>query len=283
MPIASSSEAGSGLATLGISASPGVPAALAELTLERALQRSRRGRKTFPSSTRENRRRYRGTGGGEHGRCAAGAEFLEGPARYHAARRRTTDFRRSHHRFSHRLWRRAKCLRHHAGLVRIRKNYRRWIAGSCLWRTPRHHGTDRAARPCLSGWDAFGQSAGDARGIGDTTQACRRLGFTTRSMRRPAPRRRFARRAERDRRSPAKCRCGFAADLVLYRRACPRLRRGEKIRYERFAAFFNDMLGRGIFLAPSQFEALFVSAAHIDADIDRTIAAARESLQAIRG
>lgn len=46
----------------------------------------------------------------------------------------------------------------------------------------------------------------------------------------------------------------------------------------RFAAFFRAMLERGIFLAPSQFEALFVSAAHSDADIDRTIAAFRESL-----
>ncbi len=50
---------------------------------------------------------------------------------------------------------------------------------------------------------------------------------------------------------------------------------------KRFAAFFNAMLERGVFLPPSQFEALFVSAAHSDADIDRTIAAARESLQAV--
>jgi glutamate-1-semialdehyde 2,1-aminomutase len=41
------------------------------------------------------------------------------------------------------------------------------------------------------------------------------------------------------------------------------------------------MLERGIFLPPSQFEALFVSAAHTDADIDQAIAAARESLAAI--
>jgi glutamate-1-semialdehyde 2,1-aminomutase len=47
---------------------------------------------------------------------------------------------------------------------------------------------------------------------------------------------------------------------------------------KRFAAFFQAMLERGIFLAPSQFEAMFVSAAHTDADIDRTIAAFRESL-----
>jgi glutamate-1-semialdehyde 2,1-aminomutase len=50
----------------------------------------------------------------------------------------------------------------------------------------------------------------------------------------------------------------------------------------RFSAFFNEMLNRGIFLAPSQFEALFVSAAHTDEDIDRTVEAARESLQALR-
>jgi glutamate-1-semialdehyde 2,1-aminomutase len=49
----------------------------------------------------------------------------------------------------------------------------------------------------------------------------------------------------------------------------------------RFAAFFREMLDRGIFLPPSQFEALFVSAAHSDSDIDCTLAAARESLAAI--
>lgn len=49
----------------------------------------------------------------------------------------------------------------------------------------------------------------------------------------------------------------------------------------RFARFFREMLGRGILLPPSQFEAIFVSAAHTDADIDGTIAAARESLAAL--
>jgi glutamate-1-semialdehyde 2,1-aminomutase len=49
----------------------------------------------------------------------------------------------------------------------------------------------------------------------------------------------------------------------------------------RFAAFHREMLARGILLPPSQFEALFVSAAHTDDDIDRTIAAARSSLQIV--
>jgi glutamate-1-semialdehyde 2,1-aminomutase len=50
---------------------------------------------------------------------------------------------------------------------------------------------------------------------------------------------------------------------------------------KKFAKLFQEMLQRGIFLPPSQYEALFVSAAHTDADIDRTIAAARESLAAL--
>ena len=48
-----------------------------------------------------------------------------------------------------------------------------------------------------------------------------------------------------------------------------------------YAHFFRDMLQRGIFLAPSQFEAAFVSAAHTSADIDRTISAVADALRAI--
>jgi len=50
---------------------------------------------------------------------------------------------------------------------------------------------------------------------------------------------------------------------------------------QRYARFFREMLDRGIFLAPSQFEAAFVSAVHTPQDIDYTIAAAAESLKAI--
>ncbi len=48
-----------------------------------------------------------------------------------------------------------------------------------------------------------------------------------------------------------------------------------------FARFFWEMLARGVYLPCSQFEAAFVSAAHIEDDIDRTVDAARESLRAI--
>ena len=43
---------------------------------------------------------------------------------------------------------------------------------------------------------------------------------------------------------------------------------------ERFKRFFHGMLAEGVYLAPSAFEAGFVSAAHADADIDATVAAA---------
>jgi glutamate-1-semialdehyde 2,1-aminomutase len=41
----------------------------------------------------------------------------------------------------------------------------------------------------------------------------------------------------------------------------------------RFAAYFKSMLGSGIYMAPSQFEAMFVSRAHSEEDIERTIKA----------
>jgi glutamate-1-semialdehyde 2,1-aminomutase len=46
----------------------------------------------------------------------------------------------------------------------------------------------------------------------------------------------------------------------------------------RFARFFHAMLERGIYLPPSQFEALFISLAHSDEDLRKTVDAARESL-----
>jgi glutamate-1-semialdehyde 2,1-aminomutase len=50
---------------------------------------------------------------------------------------------------------------------------------------------------------------------------------------------------------------------------------------ERFSRYFGSMLDAGIYLAPSQFEACFISAAHTDGDIDKTIAAARAAFTAI--
>ncbi len=47
---------------------------------------------------------------------------------------------------------------------------------------------------------------------------------------------------------------------------------------ERYAALFRHLLSRGIYIAPSQFEATMLSTAHSDADIDRTVEAVAEFL-----
>ena len=50
---------------------------------------------------------------------------------------------------------------------------------------------------------------------------------------------------------------------------------------ERFAKYFRGMLEHGIYLAPSQFEAVFLSTAHSEADIDQTLEQARIVLKTL--
>ncbi|MGB0957604.1 MAG: glutamate-1-semialdehyde 2,1-aminomutase [Litorivicinus sp.] len=50
-----------------------------------------------------------------------------------------------------------------------------------------------------------------------------------------------------------------------------------------FNRFFHSMLDQGVYLAPSHYEAGFISAAHTQADIDETLAAARVAFKASRG
>lgn len=50
-----------------------------------------------------------------------------------------------------------------------------------------------------------------------------------------------------------------------------------------YGKYFHSMLSSGIYLAPSQFEAMFVSSAHTDDDIEETIAAQRKAFEMTRG
>ena len=70
----------------------------------------------------------------------------------------------------------------------------------------------------------------------------------------------------------------------LYFRASPPASFAEVMQCDkdRFNKFFHHMLERGVYLAPSAYEAGFVSAAHGDAEIEATLAAARESFAAVR-
>ena len=49
-----------------------------------------------------------------------------------------------------------------------------------------------------------------------------------------------------------------------------------------YATFFHGMLKRGIYPPPSQYEAWFLSAAHSDAHIRKTIAAARVAMKDVK-
>jgi glutamate-1-semialdehyde 2,1-aminomutase len=55
-----------------------------------------------------------------------------------------------------------------------------------------------------------------------------------------------------------------------------------KCNTEAYAIFFQEMLGRGVYLAPSQFEAFFVGMAHGKEEIERTIEAAAEALKVVK-
>jgi glutamate-1-semialdehyde 2,1-aminomutase len=69
----------------------------------------------------------------------------------------------------------------------------------------------------------------------------------------------------------------------LYFRATPPQSYAEVMECDKdkFNRFFHAMLDEGIYLAPSAFEAGFVSAAHSDADIEATLAAARKVFKAL--
>jgi glutamate-1-semialdehyde 2,1-aminomutase len=51
---------------------------------------------------------------------------------------------------------------------------------------------------------------------------------------------------------------------------------------KRYALFFHALLARGIYFAPSPFEAIFVSLSHSDTDIDTTVEAAADALRDVR-
>jgi glutamate-1-semialdehyde 2,1-aminomutase len=70
--------------------------------------------------------------------------------------------------------------------------------------------------------------------------------------------------------------CGFftGSEVVDYATAC-------RSNTAKYAAFFRSMLEQGIYLAPSQFEAAFVSQAHSEEMIDRTVEAAARAFRAL--
>jgi glutamate-1-semialdehyde 2,1-aminomutase len=76
-------------------------------------------------------------------------------------------------------------------------------------------------------------------------------------------------------------RCGSMFCLYFARGPVHNLSDALRSDRARFARYFHGMLDQGIYLAPSQFEAGFISTAHTAEEIDRTVAAARQVLRSL--
>ena len=68
-------------------------------------------------------------------------------------------------------------------------------------------------------------------------------------------------------------RVGAMLTLFMRRRAGARFDEAQACDTERYGALFRHLLEQGVYVAPSQFEAMFVSTAHGDAEIERTVEA----------
>jgi glutamate-1-semialdehyde 2,1-aminomutase len=80
------------------------------------------------------------------------------------------------------------------------------------------------------------------------------------------------------------CAQSIGSMFGVYFRASPPASLGEVMESdkERFNRFFHAMLERGVYLAPSAYEAGFVSGAHGEAEIERTLEAAREAFATLK-
>jgi glutamate-1-semialdehyde 2,1-aminomutase len=76
-------------------------------------------------------------------------------------------------------------------------------------------------------------------------------------------------------------RCGSMMTLFFSDRPVTDWTAAARCDTRRYARFFWGMIGRGVYLPCSQYEALFAATAHTDADVDATLAAAHESLAEI--
>jgi glutamate-1-semialdehyde 2,1-aminomutase len=76
-------------------------------------------------------------------------------------------------------------------------------------------------------------------------------------------------------------RCSTIAGLFFAREPVVDYETAKASDATRYARFFHAMLDRGVYLAPSAFEAMFPSLAHSDADIERTIEIAADAASAL--
>ncbi len=256
------SEAGSGLATLGIAACPGVPQALAELTLNAPYNDAAAVEKLFDLHRDKIAAVIVEPIAANMGVVPPQPGFLQALRDITSRHGALLIFDEVITGFRMCYGGAQTLFGISAGPDDARQNHRRGIAGRRIRRPPRLDGPRRAARPRLSGGNAVRKSAGDERG-NRFARSVGRAGILRIARRAgEAPGRRH-RCGARETGAPATAvRAGSLLTLFFSREPVTDYAAAKKCDTRRFAEFFRGMLDRGIFLAPSQFEALFVSSAH---------------------
>ena len=173
-------KAGSGMLTLGVPTSPGVPPELAAHTLTLVVQRRRRRCAQLFGEIGEDVACVIVEPVAGNMNCIPPVPgFLEALREECTQARRGADLRRGDDGLPRREGRRAGALRHQARPHHARQDRRRRHAGRRLRRPARHHGAHRAARPGLPGRHAVGQPGGD----GGRARHARRASTRRASMR----------------------------------------------------------------------------------------------------
>ena len=145
------------------------------------------------------------------------------------------------------------------------------LADRRLRRLGRCDAAPRAGRGRVPGGHALGEPARDGRGHSAVTRRLRDPAVYEELERRAA-------RLEAGLREPVASfqRVGAMGTLFMGSDPVTNFAQASASDTARYGAYFRHMLERGIYVPPSQFEAMFVSLAHGDEEIDRTVEAAAD-------